>query len=190
MILRWKLCLAIMLATSTLVVSGPAAAQELNCDDFNSQAEAQDFFREVPSDPEGLDGPPGDASTGIRGVACEDNPPPTDFDPVLPAGVGVPNGVPKGEPKGAVPKGESPVGEPPDSELPNREPPDRQPPDREPPDNGKELLEAGGDLSSPQQSATDNYSGDDSRFPLWRVAGMIASAGLFLWAGYRVVSRG
>lgn len=121
MILRWKLCLAIMVATSTLVVSGPAAAQEM--------------------------------------------PPPTDFDPGSPAGFGVPNGEPKGEPKGAVPKGE-------------------------PPDNDKKLLEAGGDLSLPQQSATDNDSGNDSIFPVWRVAGIILSAGVFLWAGYRVFSRG
>jgi hypothetical protein len=141
MILRWKLCLAIMVATSTLVVSGPAAAQEM--------------------------------------------PPPTDFDPGSPAEFGVPNGVPKGEPKGAVPKGAVPKGEPPD-----REPPDNQPPDREPPDNDKKLLEAGGDLSLPQQSYTDNDKGDDSRFPLWRVAGIILSAGLFLWAGYRVFWRG
>ena len=128
MILRWKLCLAIMVATSTLVVSGLAAAQEIT--------------------------------------------PPSDDDPEPPSGFGVPNGVgePKGEPKGAVPKGE--------------------PPDREPPNNEKKLLEAGGDLSPPQQSVTENDSGNDSRFPLWRVAGMIASAGLFLGAGYRVISRG
>ncbi len=149
MILRWKLCLAIMVATSTLVVSGPAAAQEMT--------------------------------------------PPPDFDPESPAGFGVPNevpngvpnGVPKGEPKGAVPKGE-----PADREPPDREPPDDQPPDREPPDNNKKLLEAGGDLSLPQQSYTDKDSGDDSRLPLWRVARIILSAGVFLWAAYRVFSRG
>lgn len=131
MILRWKLCLAIMVATSTLVVSGPAATQEM--------------------------------------------PPPTDFDPGSPAEFGVPNGVSKGEPKGAPP---------------DRKPPDNQPPDREQPDNDKKLLEAGGDLSLPQQSYTDNDKGDDSRFPLWRVAGIILSAGVFLWAGYRVFWRG
>ncbi len=128
MILRWKLCLAIMVATSTLVVSGPAAAQEMD--------------------------------------------PPPDRDLETPPGIG----EPKGEPKGAVPKGERP---------------DREPPDREPPDNDeKKLLEAGGDLSLPQQSYTDKDSGDDSRLPLWRVAGIILSAGVFLWAAYRVFSRG
>jgi len=137
MILRWKLCLAIMVATSTLVVSGLAAAQEIT--------------------------------------------PPSDDDPEPPSGFGVPNGVgePKGEPKGAVPKGE-----------PKGAVPKGEPPDREPPNNEKKLLEAGGDLSPPQQSVTENDSSNDSRFPLWRVAGMIASAGLFLWAGYRVISRG
>ncbi len=65
--IRWKLSLATIAVTSALVFSAPALAQELNCDDFDSQAEAQDFLREDPSDPEGLDGPPGSASTGIRG---------------------------------------------------------------------------------------------------------------------------
>ena len=136
MILRWKLCLAIMVATSTLVVSGPAAGQE----------------RDHPPDrdletPPGIGEPKGDPIGAIQGD---------------------PKGATKGEPKGAVPKGE--------------------PPDREPPGNERKLLEAGGDLSPPQQSATDNDSGDDSRFPLWRVAGMILSAGVFALAGYLVFS--
>jgi hypothetical protein len=174
--IRWKLFLAPIAVTSALVFCSPALAQELNCDDFDSQAEAQDSLREDPSDPEGLDGPPGSASTGIRGVACEGNPPPTDFDPVLPSGIGVPNGVPKGAvPKGAVPKGAVPKIEPPEGE---------------PPEGDKELLEAGGDLPLPQQYSTDNASGDNGRFPLWRVVGMILSAGVFVFAGYRVFSRG
>ena len=173
--IRRKLCLTIMAITSALVFSGPASAQDLNCDDFDSQAEAQDFLREDPSDSEGLDGPPGSASTGIPGVACEDNPPPTDLDPVSAAGFGVPNGVPEDD----------------EDESPDSEPPDRQPPDREPSDEDERLLDAGGDLPPPQQSITDNDSGGpDSMFPLWRVAGMILSAGVFVWAGYRVFSRG
>jgi hypothetical protein len=201
--MRWKLCLAIMAATSASVFSGSAAAQELNCDNFDSQAEAQDFLRENPSDPEGLDGPPGAPSTGIRGVACEENPPPTDFDPVLPSGIGVPNGVAEGEPPDSVlpdaeppdsgPPDDGPPNDgPPDREPPDRELPDRQPPDREPPDDEDEkLLDAGGDLPLPQQSTADNASDSaDSRFPLWRVAGMILSASVFVWAGYRIFSRG
>ena len=186
--IRRKLYLTIMAITSALVFSGPASAQDLNCDDFDSQAEAQDFLREDPSDPEGLDGPPGNASTGIRGVACEDNPPPTDFDPALSSGVGVPNGVPE-EDEEEPPDRELPEEDPPDREPPEREPPDRALPDREPPDEDKELLNAGGDLPLPPQSDTDNDFRDDSRFPLWRVAGMILSAVVFVWASHRVISR-
>jgi hypothetical protein len=187
-VIRRKLCLTIMAITSALVFSGPASAQDLNCDDFDSQAEAQDFLREDPSDPEGLDGPPGNASTGIRGVACEDNPPPTDFDPALSSGVGVPNGVPE-EDEEEPPDRELPEEDPPDGEPPERKPPDRALPDREPPDEDKELLNAGGDLPLPPQSDTDNDFRDDSRFPLWRVAGMILSAVVFVWASHRVISR-
>ena len=64
-----------------------ASAQvDLNCDDFPDQASAQEELRSDPSDPNGLDGPPGTASSGVPGVACEDNPAPTDLDPVLPPG--------------------------------------------------------------------------------------------------------
>jgi hypothetical protein len=199
--IRWKLCLATIAATSTLVVSDSAAAQELNCDDFDSQEEAQDFLREDPSDPEGLDGPPGSPFSGTRGVACEQNPPPTDFDPVLPSGIGVPNGVSEGGPPDNEPPDNEPPGsqspdrEPPDNEpsnrlSPDREPPDRQPSDREPPDADEKLLDAGGDLPLPPQSDAENGSGSDSRFPLWRIVGMVLSAGVFVWAGYRVFLRG
>jgi hypothetical protein len=57
-----------------------------------------------------------------------------------------------------------------------------------PPGDFDILLEAGGDLPLPQQTNTDNPSGDDERFPVWRVAGMILSAGVFAFAGYLVVS--
>jgi hypothetical protein len=63
----------------------PAHAQNtLNCSDFPSQAAAQAELRKDPSDPNGLDGPPGPAFEGIRGVACENLPPPKDTTPVLP----------------------------------------------------------------------------------------------------------
>jgi hypothetical protein len=39
------------------------------------------MLRRDPDDPFGLDGPIGRASTGIPGVACEDNPPPKDLTP-------------------------------------------------------------------------------------------------------------
>lgn len=64
---------------------GPSGADgTFNCEDFDSQAEAQAFLRDDPSDPDGLDGPPGDAFTGEEGVACESLPGPRDETPVLP----------------------------------------------------------------------------------------------------------
>ncbi len=69
---------------SVLVLPSPVLAQDVNCDDFPNQAAAQQALREDSSDPEGLDGPPGGAFSGIPGVACEDLPPPTDFNPVDP----------------------------------------------------------------------------------------------------------
>ena len=66
-----------------------AQAQDtLNCSNFASQADAQAELRRDPSDPNGLDGPPGPAYEGIQGVACEDLPPPKDLTPVLPGGAG------------------------------------------------------------------------------------------------------
>jgi Excalibur calcium-binding domain len=64
----------------------PAFAQDvLNCDDFNSQAEAQAELRRDPSDPNGLDEDDG----ADDGIACEvtDYPDPArDEVPVLPGG--------------------------------------------------------------------------------------------------------
>ncbi len=48
------------------------------------------------------------------------------------------------------------------------------------------LLEAGGDLPPPQQP--DEQPDDETRFPAWRIAGMILSAGVFAFAGYLVFS--
>ena len=80
-----------MLIATTISLRGAwelmpsAEAQDiLNCDDFDSQAEAQEELRSDPSDPNGLDGRPGDAFEGERGIACEDLPPPRDEEPVLP----------------------------------------------------------------------------------------------------------
>ncbi len=78
------LLLAALSVASVLVLSSPVSAQEVNCEDFPNQAAAQQALREDSADLEGLDGPPGAAFTGIPGVACEDLPPPTDFDPVDP----------------------------------------------------------------------------------------------------------
>ena len=50
-----------------------------NCSDYPSQAAAQAELMRNPDDPFGLDGNKGRATSGIPGVACEDNPPPKDL---------------------------------------------------------------------------------------------------------------
>ncbi len=95
MVLQGKLfwmALAVLLFSTVFV--GRAAWEKIpsasardgdlfDCDDFASQADAQAELRNDPSDPYGLDGPRGTGSSGTPGVACEDNPPPTDLDPVI-----------------------------------------------------------------------------------------------------------
>jgi hypothetical protein len=56
-----------------------------------------------------------------------------------------------------------------------------------PPEN-KELLEAGGNLPTRQGTDAGEVSGDSGRFPLWRVAGMILSAGVFVFSLYRLLN--
>ena len=99
-----------------------------------------------------------------QGLYDKDLPPPPDSDPGLPPGVGEP-------PKGGPPRGGLPGD---DKELPG---------------DDKELLEAGGDLPSPQESATLPEADNGGRFPLWRVAGMILSTGVFGFALYPLVAR-
>ena len=172
------LCLAALSVSAMLMVAPAASAQGLNCDDFESQAAAQQRLREDPSDPDGLDGPPGEESfSGIEGVACEDLPPPTDFDPVVPLGVGDSSKGPltkEGPPKGGVTK---------------EGPPSEGLPERESSGEDKELLKAGGDLPPPQESAAPSETDGGGRFPLWRVAGMILSGGVFVFAAHRFFSR-
>ncbi len=61
-------------AALSLGVSGTAhAADTYNCPDFVSQADAQAVYNADTSDPNGLDGPIGSASSGTPGVACEDH---------------------------------------------------------------------------------------------------------------------
>ncbi len=68
--------LVLVLATAALAQSrGPSGADgTYNCEDFDTQEQAQAFFNNDPGDTNGLDGPPGDAFTGEPGVACEDLP--------------------------------------------------------------------------------------------------------------------
>jgi hypothetical protein len=72
------------LAAAVLWLIAPAAlaqADDQNCGDFASQAEAQDHLRADPSDPDGLDGQPGPGNGD--GIACEDLPAPFDHIPVV-----------------------------------------------------------------------------------------------------------
>ena len=48
--------------------------EDLNCSDFDYQEDAQEVYEQDTSDPNGLDGPPGEGYTGEEGVACEDLP--------------------------------------------------------------------------------------------------------------------
>lgn len=166
--------LALVGLLSVLLMPTTAYAQDiLNCEDFDSQEEAQESLRDNPDDPDGLDGPPGQPSTGTPGLACEDLPPPRDE-----------SVVPYQSQGGPPPKTSPPKTSPPKSSPPKSFPSQPSPPS----EDDDILLEAGGDLPLPQQSNTDNPSGDHERFPLWRIAGMILSAGVFAFAGYLVVS--
>jgi hypothetical protein len=68
-----------------------AQANDQNCSDFPTQADAQAHLRADPSDPDGLDANPGVADgndqAGGDGIACESNPGPFDRQPVLGGGV-------------------------------------------------------------------------------------------------------
>src|SRR6266508_5543570 len=80
---------AVVLVAAVGLLAGPAMAQadDQNCSDFASQAEAQQHLRADPSDPDGLDAKPGPADSndqaGGDGIACESNPAPFDREPVF-----------------------------------------------------------------------------------------------------------
>ena len=92
----------------------------------------------------------------------------------LPPGVRAPSK--EGPPEGKTQKGQLP----------------EKPQNERPPENkaeNKELLEAGGDLPLRSPSDAGEVSGDSSgRFPLWRGAGMILSAGVFVFSVYRLLN--
>jgi hypothetical protein len=72
----------VLLVFGALIAAAPAAlaqANDQNCSDFASQAEAQDHLRADPSDPDGLDGNDND------GIACESLPAPFDRNPIVAA---------------------------------------------------------------------------------------------------------
>ena len=72
------MCAVLVMALATTAfaqTSGPSGADgTYNCEDFDFQEDAQAFYDQDTSDPDGLDGPPGEAFTGEQGVACEDLP--------------------------------------------------------------------------------------------------------------------
>jgi len=51
--------------------SPSSGVDEFDCSDFDTQEQAQQTYEWDTSDPNGLDGPPGEAYTGEQGVACE-----------------------------------------------------------------------------------------------------------------------
>src|SRR5918997_2228712 len=66
--LRTTAAAAVLAAAVTFPLAGTALAQDnLNCDDFATQEEAQAEFDSDPSDPNGLD-------ADNDGIACEDLP--------------------------------------------------------------------------------------------------------------------
>jgi hypothetical protein len=65
---------AIAVSVYMTLLSTTSAQDLYDCPDFRYQEDAQAIYDQDPSDPYGLDGPPGDAFEGIKGVACEDLP--------------------------------------------------------------------------------------------------------------------
>lgn len=67
-----------LITAGVMLRLGWAVAQDdgdlYDCMDFTTQEEAQAVYEDDPSDPYGLDGPPGESFTGEQGVACEDLP--------------------------------------------------------------------------------------------------------------------
>jgi len=60
--------------TTTSTTSTTVKPPSRNCSDFKFQESAQAAYDHDTSDPDGLDGPPGPAFSGIEGVACEELP--------------------------------------------------------------------------------------------------------------------
>jgi len=65
----WVLC-----SLASALAQSEQEGDLYDCPDFRYQEDAQKVYDRGPSDPYGLDGPIGPASSGIPGVACEDLP--------------------------------------------------------------------------------------------------------------------
>ncbi len=114
--------LVILTATPGLGMS-PGAAEAATCADFPTQAVAQSYLRDNPSDPDGLDAD-GD------GIACESNPCPCDLSPVRRAAIdatATPRAVetPAPEPQPGEPTPAAPSPEKPSDPTPSAKSPDK-----------------------------------------------------------------
>jgi hypothetical protein len=85
-----RITLLLAAASVLTLTAAPAAfaqANDQNCADFASQADAQAHLRADPQDPDGLDARPGPADgnnqAGGDGIACESLPGPFDREPVF-----------------------------------------------------------------------------------------------------------
>jgi hypothetical protein len=101
--------------------------------------------------------------------------------PALAQGEDLPPGGARAPSKEGPPEGKTQKGQ-----LPEK-PQNERPPENKA-ENNKELLEAGGDLPTRQGTDAGEVSEDSGRFPLWRVAGMILSAGVFVFSVYRLLN--
>ena len=101
--------------------------------------------------------------------------------PALAQGEDLPPGGARAPSKEGPPEGKTQKGQ-----LPEKPQNDRPPENKA--ENNKELLEAGGDLPPRQGTDAGEVSEDSGRFPLWRVAGMILSAGVFVFSAYRLLN--
>ena len=106
--------------------------------------------------------------------------------PALAQGEDLPPGGARAPSKEGPPEGKTQKGQLPEKPQNDRPQNDRPPENKV--ENNKELLEAGGDLPTRQGTDAGEVSDDSGRFPLWRVAGMILSAGVFVFSVYRLLN--
>ena len=160
----WLMILAV---AAVLVLTPPAASL--------AQNEIGEPPGAPPDLPNSIDEPPG---------------PPPDLPISIdePPGPPTKDGPPKAEPDRA-PKNQprQPSKDRPDQPSKKKPPPKKQPEGQSKQNN--ELLAAGGDLPVPQEPDTSPSTNDGRSFPVWRVGIMLLSAGVFVFAVYRIVSR-
>jgi hypothetical protein len=83
---RFAVCFVAFSALALLMAGGVGAqedADQLDCEDFQYQEDAQAVYDQDPSDPHGLDGPIGEASDGVAGLHVRSCPTDRDRDYLL-----------------------------------------------------------------------------------------------------------